>query len=314
MQRLPQALWIDNLDDALTITGKQHDAARFEQLLRITRLRQPTLVAWLARHPLQALEFAGDWERLLAVVDWLQANPRPGVYLRQAEIANVDTKFIEAHRGILAQWLDLALPSDAIDGSRTGAAQFAARYGFRERPTRIRFRVLDETLTVLNGVGQPDIAVDADSFARLALPCRHVFITENEVNFLVFPDVPRSIVLFGAGYGWEALEPARWLSNCALHYWGDIDTHGFAILDQLRERFPQVESFLMDRATLIAHEVFWGNESNQVVRNLSRLTVPERELFDDLRDNRIRATLRLEQERIAFGWLRAALEQRLVAR
>ena len=313
LQRLPVAAWVDSLDDALALSGKRRDATQFERLLEITRSRQPKLITWLAQRPLQALEFADDWERLLAVVDWLQAHPHPGVYLRQAEIAGVDTKFIEARRGILAQWLDLVLPSEAIDSSRTGAAQFAARYGFREKPPRIRFRVLDAKLTVLPGIGRPDIALDTDSFARLALPCRQVFITENETNFLAFPDVAQSIVLFGAGYGWETLEPARWLTNCALHYWGDIDTHGFAILDQLRGRFPHVGSFLMDRATLMAHEAFWGDESDQVIRDLRRLTTQESELFDDLRDNRIRNGLRLEQERVGFGWVRAALKERVFA-
>jgi hypothetical protein len=62
---------------------------------------------------------------------------------------------------------------------------------------------------VLQGVERPDIALDADSFARLAQSCRHVFTTDNETNFLAFPDVQQSIVLFEAGYGWEVLEPAR---------------------------------------------------------------------------------------------------------
>ena len=63
----------------------------------------------------------------------------------------------------------------------------------------------------------------------------------------------------------------------------------------------------MDRATLMAHEMFCGDEGDQVVRDLPRLTARERELFDDLRDNRIRHGLRLEQERIGFGWVRAGL-------
>jgi hypothetical protein len=311
LQRLPQAVWIDSLDDALALAGKRRDAAQFERLLDITRPRLPKLIPWLAQRPLQALELVDDWERLLAVVEWVQAHPQPGVYLRQAEIANVDTKFIETRRGVLAQWLDLLLPPEAIDITRTGTAQFAGRYGFREKPPRVRFRVLDQALDVLPGAKRPDIALDADSFARLALPCRHVFITENETNFLAFPDVPQSIVIFGAGYGWEVLEAARWLTDCMLHYWGDIDTHGFAILDQLRCRFPHVGSFLMDRVTLMGHETFWGNEDDQVMRDLPRLTTQERELFDDLRDNRIRHGLRLEQERIGFGWVRAALEERI---
>jgi uncharacterized protein YPO0396 len=32
---------------------------------------------------------------------------------------------------------------------------------------------------------------------------------------------------------------------------GELDTHGFAILHQLRQHFPQTESLLMDQATLM---------------------------------------------------------------
>ncbi|WP_028221619.1 DUF3322 domain-containing protein [Paraburkholderia oxyphila] len=308
-QRVPQAAWVDSLDAALALVGKCRDAARFARLIAITRTRHPMLVAWLAKYPMQALELADDWERLLAVVDWLGAHPRPGIYLRQMDVAGVDTKFVETRRGVLAQWLDLVLSPDAIDRDRTGIGQFATRYGFLDKPLRIRFRVLDERLGVVTGAPLADIALDAGSFARVALPCKRVFITENETNFLAFPNVAQSIVLFGAGYGWEALEPARWLTGCALHYWGDIDTHGFAILDQLRSRFAHVESFLMDRATLRAHEAFWGEEDDQVTRDLPRLKADEQALFDDLRDNRIRRGLRLEQERVGFGWVTAALRE-----
>jgi len=79
----------------------------------------------------------------------------------------------------------------------------------------------------------------------------------------------------------------------------------------LRYRFAHVGSFLIDHATLMAHEVFWGNEGDQVIRDLPRFTTQEGELFDDLRDNRIHHGLRLEQERIGFGWVRAALEERI---
>jgi hypothetical protein len=93
------------------------------------------------------------------------------------------------------------------------------------------------------------------------------------------------------------------LNDCAIFYWGDIDTHGFVILDQLRSHFAHVESFLMDRETLQAHSAMWGSEDQPFTADLHRLTSTERALFDDLRDNRIRPKLRLEQEHVAFGWL-----------
>ena len=119
-------------------------------------------------------------------------------------------------------------------------------------------------------------------------------------------------MIFGAGYGFEVLAEAHWLHGCRLFYWGDIDTHGFAILDQLRVRLPQVQSLLMDRDTLMAHQALWGEEPQPLQRELPRLNPHEVALFDDLREHRLRAQLegvgvRLEQERVGFEWVTAAL-------
>ncbi len=307
LQRLPEQAWINTLDDALALLGKHRDAERLLQIAEMTRSHLPALLPWLAKRPLQAIDLAALWPRLIAVVQWLIEHPRPSIYLRQVDIPGVDSKFIEEHRAVLSELFDLALPASAIKGERTGAAQFASRYGFLDKPTRIRFRLLDERLGLLPGSRYPDIMLDTDSFASLDLPVSRVFITENETNFLAFPHAAGAIVIFGAGYGWEALARAQWLAGCKLHYWGDIDTHGFAILDQLRGRFDHVSSLLMDRHTLDAHEAHWGEELDQVRHDLPRLNATERLLFDELRDNRIRKHLRLEQEKIGFQWLVEAL-------
>jgi len=305
-QQLPTAAWLDSVQDALVFVGKMRQAQRFEALWQHTAAAQPALLAWLDRRPLQALESAERWERLLALVAWVQAHPRPGVHLRQVDVPGVDSKFIEAHRGTLAELLDLALPGDAVETSAKGVGQFTRRFGFLDKPVRIRFRLLDAALPSLPGcTGLSDITLDAASFATLTLPVERVFITENEINFLAFPTVARAIVLFGAGYGWEPLARALWLHRCHLHYWGDIDTHGFAILDQLRVHFPHAQSLLMDRETLHAHRAHWGEEPEPARHDLPRLTPEEAAVHDDLRFDRIRPRLRLEQERVGYGWVRA---------
>jgi len=309
-QRLPETFWVDRVEDALAMIGRVGDAHRFEALWLQTAEAQPTLLPWLHRSPLQTLALAEHWHCLLAVVAWVQAHPRPGVYLRQVDVPGVDSKFIEGHRGTLAQLLDLALPTDAIDHTATGVAGFALRYGFLDKPVRIRLRLLDPQLPHLPGcTGLTDITLDEHSFATLALPAQRVFITENEVNFLAFPPAFRAIVVFGAGYGWGALSRAEWLHRTALYYWGDIDTHGFAILDGLRKHFPQAVSFLMDRATLMAHAPQWGEEplDKRPTSPLTRLVDEEAALYLDLLGDRIRTQLRLEQERISYRWLCAAL-------
>lgn len=64
----------------------------------------------------------------------------------------------------------------------------------------------------------------------------------------------------------------------------------------------------MDRATLLAHGAHWGSEDKPSRADLPRLTADERALHDNLRDNRIRKGLRLEQERISYGWVQRHLQ------
>lgn len=309
---IPDEIWIDTLDDALSLIGKGRDAGQFNRLVALTRERQPVLLPWLERRPLEALKLAEDWPLLLDIVGWMQSHPRPGIYLRQIELPGIHTKFIEAHRAVLMELLDLALPPDTVDTEATGINKFCRRYGFLDKPLRIRFRILDPELALLPMSTDHDIAVNQDTFVRLDLKVRRVFITENEVNFLAFPKLRGSMVIFGAGYGFEILAQATWLHQCAIYYWGDIDTHGFAILDQLRAYLPHAESFLMDRETLMAHELQWVREPQPLRRDLARLSKEESALFEDLRDNRIHPAIRLEQERIGFGWIKTALDRLLI--
>lgn len=306
---LPGEAWVDTLDDALQVVGKAREARVFQTLLAATRERQPALLPWLQRQPLRALSLAEVWPQLLDLVAWLQAHPRPGLYLRQVDLPGMHSKFIEAQRGVLAELLDLALPPDAIDAAAGGVAQFARRYGFRDKPLRVRLRFLDPQHAAWVSGTDADYTLSQQAFARLDPPAvQRVFITENEINFLAFPPVADGLVVFGAGYGFEAMAQAEWLQRRALHYWGDIDTHGLAILDQLRAHFPHARSMLMDHETLWAHEALWVDEPQPTQRDLPRLNDAERRLYDDLRWRRLRdAPLRLEQERIAFGRVEQAV-------
>ena len=166
---VPVAVWIETLDDALAILGKAREVGCFASLVEHTRQRQPLLLDWLARKPLKALALAGVWNLLLDIVDWIKQHPRPGVFLRQIGIPGVHSKFIEALRGILVQWLDQLLPPAAVNRSASGVSGFASRYGFRDKPQRIRLRALDPAHALLPGAADADITLDAESFASLSL-------------------------------------------------------------------------------------------------------------------------------------------------
>ncbi len=303
---VPVAAIVPSETDALRLIRRQAEAERFRQLADTTLARFPALREWLTRRPLGVLAHAERWDRILAVLAWFAAHPRPGLYLRQLDIPGVDTKFIEAHRGLLAELLDEVLPASAVDHAASGVRGFARRYGLRAEPPRVRFRLLDPALTIR---GRSDLSLPPEQFAALAPAARRVFITENRTNGLAFPACPASMVVFGLGYGLEPLAGIDWLARREVYYWGDIDTHGFGILERLRATLPQARSWLMDHDTLLAHRSLWGQEpaDKRYRGDPIRLSAAERALFDALRQDRLGERVRLEQERIGYGWLRRAL-------
>jgi hypothetical protein len=292
--------------DALALLGVSEQAARVDRLAALTVESFPQLASWLARSAAALLGHEADWPRVLAVLSWFRENPRPGIYLRQLEVPGVDSKFIERQRSLLSELLDLILPPDAIVSEAIGAKVFELRYGILPKPPLVRFRLLDPAQQL---GGLTDIATPAEQFAHLQLDVDSVFITENEINGLAFPSCPRSLVIFGLGYGLARLAQVRWLADKQVWYWGDLDTHGFAILDRLRAQLPHARSFLMDRETLMLHASQWVHESAAVVTDLPRLHAAEAAVYDDLRANRLGLGVRLEQERVAFAWVRREVER-----
>lgn len=68
---------------------------------------------------------------------------------------------------------------------------------------------------------------------------------------------------------------------------------------------------MWDAATLDAHRALWGTEpaDKRYGGILTRLDAPEQAVFDALRDNLHGVHVRLEQERIAYGWMMDVLDK-----
>lgn len=310
-QCLPVAIEFADMAALARFLGKHQAWHAFVADCERIRADFPALGPWLGQAPASVDKYRGRWPRLLAVCRYLAARPRPGLYLRQLDIPGVDSKFIEAHKGILKTLLDQVLPASAIDPRFDGLNEqgFEKRYGLDHEGPAIRFRLLDPALAAEFG-GLTDLSIPLTDFARLALLVDRVFITENKVNGLAFPSVRNALVIFGLGYGVQALREVPWLRDCRLHYWGDIDSHGFAMLSQLRGYFPLAASLLMDEATLLHCRPLWGEEpvgKGHPADWLPHLTETEQRLYQRLKEGYWQPRLRMEQERIPFTLLETAL-------
>jgi hypothetical protein len=287
---LPARAWLDSYADAWTLLGVRGEVRRLEEMAGVPG------GDWVRSHPMRALRLADEWDKLLAVVGWVAERQRPGMYLRQVDVPGVDTKFIERHRGVLAELLDLRLDPGRIDGA---AGDFATRYGFARKPDYVRFRC------PFRGLSEASVRVDELGAAPPGVS--RAYVVENEITYLAFPLPEKSMVIWGRGYAVDALAPLRWLAELDVVYWGDIDTHGFAILSRLRGMFPAVQSMLMDRETLLAHRDQWVREPSPATAVLTGLTEQETALSADLAGGVYGDRVRLEQERVAFGAVERAI-------
>lgn len=300
-QQLPESLWIENIEAVLRLLNQQQHYRQFQQIVCLTQQKQPDLLVWLAKYPFKALAVAENWAHLLAVVEWKKQHPKPNIYLRQVDIPHIHSKFIEQHQRLLAELFEAVLPADQINPQFIGNSQFCARYGFLSKPQHIRLQNLDKNCPLVAGIDYSDISLDSSTFAQLNPKIEKILIVENEVSFLALPKLPKTWAIFGSGYGWKTLAQAEWLQHCQIYYWGDIDTHGFAILNQLRHYFPHTVSILMDRATLLAYPTFWSREDKQQTGELTQLTESEQALFTALKQQQFGEKVRLEQELIPFS-------------
>ncbi|MFG2785763.1 Wadjet anti-phage system protein JetD domain-containing protein [Streptomyces prunicolor] len=296
-------VWIDSRQDLWTLLRVTAQVDHFHALHDQTAHDAPDLAQWMASHPMKVLTHAAAWPQLVRTVCWIRDHSTEQVYLREIDVPGVDTKFIETHKAILAELLDHALPEDRIDAGAP-KSDLAARYGFRTKPLYIRLRYLGTSPLPFS-----ELTVRAEELADWSPGVRSVFVLENEITYLSLPPVPDAIAILGSGYAAALLRYLPWLNDVDLSYWGDIDTHGFAILDQVRKRFPRTTSLLMDRATLLSHKSHWGEEKTQALGSLLHLTPDEAQLNHDLRDGTYRPHLRLEQERISITTIRNALTQ-----
>ena len=307
-------MWIDSYEELWALLGVMKDVRRFTELAETTGAECPQLAGWMTAHPMQVLGLEASWVKIVGTVRWIDERQQPGTYLRQVDVPGVDTKFIEQHRGVLASLLDLQLDPARVDPG-VPRPDFTGRYRFRKKPQYVRFRLPPAGISLGWGPSSEhtvsEMSLRADEMKAIPPGITAAYVLENEITYLAFPAVVGALVIFGGGYAVSALESLGWLAGVDLNHWGDIDTHGFAILNRLRRRFPHARSMLMDRETLLAHSGQWVTEPNPVDTRLDLLDPAEAALYRDLVSHALGQSVRLEQERVRFAALEEALHSQL---
>lgn len=300
---IPTHAVIPSFEDAIKILHRQKEIKLFASNTENLLKRWGSLRNWILRYPFKIIKNIGsDCDKFITVLEWFKNNPNHYLYLRQLDIPGIDTKFIENNKTIMGELLDIILPADQIS---MDSKIFEERFFLRQKPKMIRFRILDSSYTFQ---GFNDLTVPIEEFAQWNPSFENIFFTENEINFLSFPRVKNSCIIFGKGYGVEIFKMAKWIGERNVYYWGDIDTHGFNILSIARVFLPDLKSFLMTEDILLEHKKLWVNEPKQHLSEIEHLTTEEYSLVCKLQNDYFGKGIRLEQERVAFKFIEKFLE------
>ncbi len=313
VQELPAGIIIRTMNELTALSGTGPEWEKIQNRCREFLSQWPSLEQILPKYaPVLGECNEDDYTRLRDMLLWLTRHGETNLYPRQIPIPGMDSKWLEqrkkiitpiagAIKGIPADHPDID-PEQAIVRDRT----FYRVCGLRAPPRIIRIRLLDPALrSIVGGLG--DMGIPLQDAASLNLPVRQAIVVENLQTGLAFTDIPGTVLVMGLGYHVSCLGRLPWLRDIPSWYWGDLDSHGFAILHRARKYLPRLISLLMDEETFLFHRALWVEEkSPSPSLFLDKLDDTEQALYRDITENRWGFRLRLEQERIAwdYAWKR----------
>ncbi len=251
---LADEISFDSLDDLTRYIDKKSEADRVLAHAAVITQAFPPLREWTSRRLRRlADESRSTWEGIIEAVRYFAAHPKPWVYPREVPLG-LHTKFLEENYALVIDLLSEVAP-EALNATY---ANWQDRLGLRSSSDMIEGRFLDPT--VAHALPR-HMVTPATEWNRCAPDPRWILIVENRTTLLSLPVLKGCLALLGKGYAVRQLAQLAMLTSCPVHYWGDIDQHGFEILASLRSVVPGVQSCLMDEATLNKCRSLAGREN-----------------------------------------------------
>ena len=302
-------IYFDDISDYLVFINKKAAFEVLEQAVSIindnlrTNLSKDEITSWIIKNNEKLSDKTVEdgidtyWKNICLCANWLFKNPRSNLYIRTIPL-EVHSKFIENNQTII----HTLISSEKI----TKENSFIKQHGLSEKPNHICFRFLDTT-EISKNFAPKELIITSEDFTNLEKTdfmknIKSIFIVENEMIYLSFPEIKNAICIWGHGFTAGHFKQFSWLNNFQLYYFGDLDEHGYEILSIFRTAFPGTKSICMNIDTLnkfdrfrVAGEVLTGGYIPE------KLNEDELLVFNVLRKDKKRN--RLEQERISQGWI-----------
>jgi hypothetical protein len=302
IQDIPAYLEVATIDAAAEVVGGDWSGLlnRARDRLRTVREVFPGAIDMVGVLRAVVRYTDADFELLIAVARWFNSNTAAGYTPRQVPIPGVHAKWLNTHQPEILALCGL------------GSLGLLPKH-----PARIHFTYLDPAYRA-TGKRVHDSATVGDGYSLPYVPSV-VVISENKDTAIHFPPIPGGIAVEGGGSGGKTAAAFSWITDASqLYYWGDIDAHGYEILNGWRADGVPVTSVLMDMATYSDYELYGADTDKHGSpltpsnpRDLADLTAEERAVYDRLVSQNHRGHRRIEQERIPLQVAVAAISVNL---
>lgn len=226
-------------------------------------------------------EFA---QKVLNLAHYFKNGAEKNCYITQWKIEGIDTKFHQKNFDTFRK-----IANAVLNINLKNKDEFYEYFSLRDRYSEINTGIVGNDL-YFNGCHRFSITVW--ELAKWDKKPDKVIIFENkDVGSYVLDEVTSDVscvIFYGTGASISGLKNVDWLQNCQLYYYGDLDKDGFAILSELRGKFPSLRSFLMEEYT----PDITDRKGNP--RSIANLTEKELECYNQI----ISKNTRFEQEHI----------------
>lgn len=281
--KLPYQFTFNSLDHFLSFINRPHPVLNVIKQMKLINAilfnKTPSMFDENDKELLRYLINGVDVDTLLKLIPKLKAGVGENKFIRQLDIGDIDTKFIEKNIGVI----DLIMRRLYPDYST-----LSEWLSFEEKPD-CWVLVSNNWLPQLNYY-----RIDVQTLSKLTIN-EPILIVENEQTILALSKL--NLPFFVCGGTGKNLD---WLGDWNnVYYWGDIDSDGLMMLSLAREKIPSIKSVMMDSMTINTFRSQIVQDTTKLINLPSNLNDDEIALFQEV--NRLKE--RLEQEKISEEYI-----------
>lgn len=289
-QKWPSSISIETEDDYLYLIKKGEEVSQFKRQLEELIRWKKEIRSFLLVRTNAVLEYQSIWNDICNVVDYLIQNDVEGYYIRSLPLP-VHTKFIENNKAFIYSLLKHFSPERYPEET----IRFETALGLKEKQHVYTMRWLDDNLATKYMHGHEVFGLSTVGLRAVDWEVEELWLVENETNLFLLPNRKGALVLFSKGHAVTQLFNIPLLGRTKLVYWGDLDEHGFIMLNSFRKNYNHAKSIFMDQNTVEYHrsEMLTQPEKYKI-RSLEYLSIDENEAFQTL----LSINGRIEQEKL----------------